>query len=310
MKKLSANVVISLEAYSARVKIVERTSIKNLELLQVISRRLGKILELEKLSVFYWEKTAESKKHTVDVVEFSKHLWRALDGGLSEIWDLLERYGGLFPGKEKDLLSVKRELEALRLLLVLKAGTTPKNGVPPVALIEDRLLIPLHRSAETWPENKEWTVWGSYMDVPFYVPAEKGVWPVFHTPTEWSMDRDGIIKYAQKELTRNVNRRLRKLRAEVKTTGIVVKPICLYDALLAWICLDVKEAKKKKTISTASKHRVLGSFQKWKSRGKISSEDYEQVRKAVCEAWDKGLRNEKELRELSHAAIGNVLQKL
>lgn len=186
----------------------------------------------------------------------------------------LKEFGVLFPGKRIMLA------DAMRLVWLFRHfAAAKKEGIP----------LP-------GPDVKTWTVWplavknarGGGLAFSFIpVPAKTG-WPLFrHQKDEW----DEV--YAFGELRRNVLKRLKYV--DVAWEGkIVVKPSCLYDALLTFHCL----AKPGAVLGTKNKQDAITFFRTYRQRGKISGEEFEAAKEAIKQAWEDGEDNLGRLREI------------
>lgn len=213
-------------------------------------------------------------KRQVDLKSAADALLEAKTG--ENLIAYLKEFGALFPGKRIMLA------EAMRLVwLFSHFAAVKKEGMP----------LP-------GPDVKTWTVWpltvknarGEGMAFSFIpVPAKSG-WPLFrHRKDEWDEE-----VYIFGELRRNVLKRLKHVDVTWEKDRIVVKPSCLYDALLTLQCL----ARPRAVLGTKAKQDAIAFFRVYRKRGKISNEEFEIVKRAIKQAWEDGEGNLEQLRKI------------
>ncbi len=227
---------------------------------------LPPVVQVEYLA---WE---PGRKRRVDLKGVTDALLKVETG--DALVGCMREWGALFPGK-RILLA-----DAMRLVWLFRHFVSArKEGIP----------VP-------GPDVKTWTVWpltvrkarGEETVFSFIpVPAEKG-WPLFRQGQD-----------ALGEVRRNVLKRLK--RVDVAWEGqIVVKPSCLYDALLAAHCLAEPRAT---VLTTKNKQDAIAFFRTYKNRGKITPEEFEAIKKAITETWDEGEDNPEWLKEVGWAKL-------
>lgn len=315
--RLNVQLDLTLSAYPAKVWVEERPYPNN-SIEAAICRRLGEPAVQELLR---WERAGGARRTTVG--EVGEAVWEVIEGKLSPA-EFIGHFGDFFPGSEIPAARARVEVTVLGMFLCL-AGALKKRP-PAVAFVEGWLLNPLRRFVEGVPEVErlaaalnrlEGVVYGEARDikavtlshalqgiVPVWVPARRGAWPVFKVPDRWPATREEIASYMQKELLRNALARLQRVRPVWTRSGrLRLEPVCLADALIAFLFLGEKE-QRPKSLSTEDRRAVENYFRTYHRRGKITLEQYQAAVTAVKDAWEAGERDRAVLREAGWAAAG------
>lgn len=226
-----------------------------------------------------------SKKRQVDLTAVTDKLLKVET--VSGLVGFMQEAAVLFPGN-KILLA-----DALRFVWLFRCFVSAqKDGLP-----------------SPDPDIETWTMWpltvqkadGSGTAFSFVpVPAKSG-WPLFRKPKRLLgfSEEEENAGYVFEEIRQNVFRRLRYV--DICWEGkIVVKPACLFDALLAAHCLAKPRAI---ALGTKNKQDAITFFRVYKQRGKISEEEFTAVKQAISQAWEEGEDDLAGLKEIGREAV-------
>lgn len=316
--RLNVPLDLTLSTYSARVWAEKRPYPED-SIQAAICKRLGKPAVQE---VLHWEKSASAKTRRAGVEEVLYALDDVMNGSLSLV-EFIARFGNFFPGQEISEGRARAEIAGIHFLAVMLGAT--KTNPPRAIYIEKWLLNPLKYYCQglTFAERLviairegEGIVLGDgpgakavgLLEVveewqPVWVEAKKGMWPVFRLPGRWPLTREEIIGYALGELRRNALTRLQRIKPCWGKGGLTLQPVCLADALLAFLFLGKME-QRPKSLSTEDRRAVENYFNEYRRRGKITLEQCKKAIAAVKDAWEAGERDRAMLREIGWAAIG------
>jgi len=259
--------------------------------------------------VIRWEVKGHHKPRLDDAFEAAKGIKKPEDA--VRFW---QEHGPLLGEKEVGFFDLEHCLIVFRIFVALKDATKPKPGMPPRVRVIEEFFSPVEFAIEKrfrctkyrfriFPAHPDYQAAYGVKHVFQLAPAKPNDWPIFTAPDKWPKTREEIIAYAQREISRNVLNRLSRVKIAWGRSGIVISPSSLFDAMLAKACLEEPRLTEKKPPSTKAKHDALRYFHSYRSRGKITEAQFFVAKKAILQAWDKGERDLKRLREEGHNAL-------
>lgn len=137
-------------------------------------------------------------------------------------------------------------------------------------------------------------------------------WPVFRMPETRLSTREENISYLCKELWRNALSRLKHITPIFNNKEIIIRPDCLYNAILLMVHLHYNRFRKpraKKEITTKTKQDTIAVFRSRKNRGTISGGAYEKAKKAINLAWEAGQCDKEDLIQVGEKAVSKHRRK-
>ena len=310
---------LTLTTRPARVWVEERPCED--KRLAAIYRRLG---EPEVRKILRWEEMGRARR--VSVAEVCEAVVDVMEGKIP-VTELVGRYGNFFPRSGVPTDEARAAVAVLGTFLAL----TGASGTPGVAALAEKwLLAPLKRYAQgagiaegfIAHLNGEGVVLGARGAksmtlacvlerdfAPVWVPArptKPKPWPVFPVPDKdkWPTTEREVVKYVREWLWRNALVRLQEVKLSwAESGGLVLRPVCLSYALLAYLFLrDQRAGEEWPSLSAADRRAVEAYFRVYRRRGKITPEQHKRAVAAVKAAWERGERDRAMLREIGWAA--------